>query len=103
MYHDLKVFLKTCHECQVCDKTEKKSLFSWAIAVNHLFQRYKLNYIELLTESEYENVYILVITEYYIHFSIAFVVKSANTIITTKILYNEIFCLFEPPNEILTD
>ena len=78
-------------------------MFSWAITVNHLFQRYKLDYIESLTEFEYENVYILVITEYYTHFPMAFTVKSANAITTTKILYNEIFYLFEPSNEILTD
>ena len=64
MYRDLKAFLRTYHECQVCDKTEKKFLFSWVITVNHLFQRYTLDYIEPLTESEYKNVYILIITEY---------------------------------------
>ena len=78
-------------------------MFSWAITVNHLFQKYELDYIEPLTESEYGNVYILVITEYYTHFPMAFAVKSANAITTIKILYNEIFCLFEPSNEILTD
>ena len=103
MYCDLKAFLRTCHECQVCDKTEKKSLSSWAITVNHLFQRYGLDYIGPLTESEYGNVYILVVTEYYTRFPMAFAVKSANAITTAKILYNEIFCLFGPPNEILTD
>src|ERR1700738_5296989 len=48
-------------------------------------------------------MYILVITKYYTRFPMAFVVKSANAITTAKILYNEIFCLFGPPNEILTD
>src|ERR1700738_1603580 len=103
MYHDLKAFLKVCHECQVCDKAEEKSLSAWAITVNYIFQRYELDYIGLLTETESEKVYLLVITKYYTRFPFTFAVKNANTETTTKILYNNIFCLFEPFTEILTD
>ena len=48
-------------------------------------------------------VYLLVITEYYTRFPFAFAVKNANAETTAKILYNNIFCLFGPPTEILTN
>ena len=76
---------------------------AWAITVNYIFQRYELDYIEPLTEMKSEKVYLLVITEYYTHFPFTFAVKNVNAETTTKILYNNIFCLFEPFTEILTD
>ena len=103
MYHDFKAFLKVCHECQVCDKAEEKSLSAWAITVNYIFQRYELDYIGPLTETESKKVYLLVITEYYTRFPFAFAVKNANAETTAKILYNNIFCLLGSPTEILTN
>ena len=103
MYCDLKAFLKVCYECQVCDKAEEKSLSAWAITVNYIFQRYELDYIGPLTETKSRKMYLLVITKYYTRFSFTFAVKNTNTETTARILYNNIFCLFEPPTEILTD
>jgi len=103
MYDDLKKLIKTCHECQVCDKKMKKARSKWPITTIFLFQRLGLDYIGPLTESISGNKYILVLMEYYTKWPMAFPVAEADAVTTAEILYREVFCNFGPPSEILTD
>ena len=68
-----------------------------------MFQRFGLDYVGPITESTSGNKYLLVITEYYTQWPIAFAVQSADAKTTATILYNHIFCMFGPPSEILID
>ena len=103
MYQDIKEYVLSCHECQVCDNSEVKPQSLWPIQVTHLFQRFGLDYVGPITESTSGNKYLLVITEYYTQWPIAFAVQSADAKTTATILYNHIFCMFGPPSEILID
>jgi Integrase core domain len=103
MCQDIKKNVLSCHECQVCDKSETNPQSLWPIQVTCLFQKFGLDYIAPMTESTSGNKYLLVITEYYARYPVAFAVQSVDARTTATILYNHVFCTFGPPSEILTD
>src|ERR1700730_1192689 len=103
MYENLKKAIKTCHVCQVAEKREPKQISLWPIHTSHLFQRFGIDYVGPLTETVQGFKFLLVITEYYIRWPMAFAVRSADALTSTKIVYNQVFCIFGPPQEILTD
>jgi RNase H-like domain found in reverse transcriptase/Reverse transcriptase (RNA-dependent DNA polymerase)/Integrase zinc binding domain/Integrase core domain/gag-polyprotein putative aspartyl protease/Retrotransposon gag protein len=104
MYQDLKTTIKSCIICQACDKKGGEPISSsWPIHVNKLFQRFGLDYVVSGMESHNKNNFIIVATEYYTRWPIAKAVQNADGMTTAKFLYEEIFCTFGPPVEILTD
>ena len=103
MYENLKEAIKVCHVCQVAEKRKPKQISLWPIHTSHLFQRFGLDYVGPLTETAQGYKFLLVITEYYTRWPMAFAVRSADALTTAKIVYSQVFCTFGPPQEILTD
>jgi len=105
MYHDIKGDIEHCPICQICKKALKNSyiLAMWLISTQYLFQRFEIDFVDLLTETLNENKFILVMTEYYTRWPVAIATSLADAEKTAKVIYREIFCMFDPPAEILSD
>src|SRR5271156_2192182 len=107
MYQDIKESIKYCSICQICDKRKGKSTSLWPIHTQHLFQRFGIDFVGPLNESQSGNKLILVMTEYYTRWPIAVATASADAATdaatTAKLIYKEIFCTFGPRLEILID
>jgi hypothetical protein len=103
MYQDIKEKIKTCHPCQITNQLNPKRMSLWPIQTDQIFQRFGLDYVGPMIETPSGNKYILTITEYYTRWPIAVATKTADAQTTADILYNQIFCVFGPPAEILSD
>ena len=60
----------------------------------------RIDFVDTLTKTLSRNKFILVMTEYYIRWLMAIATRSADIEITAKIIYREIFYIFDPSAEI---
>jgi len=66
----------------------------WPIFMQYIFQRFRIDFVDPLTETLDRNKFILVMTEYYSRWPIAVAAPLANAEITIKVIYREIFYIF---------
>ena len=67
MYHDIKGDIKHCPICQIYKKAPKNpyTLAMWPIFTQYIFESFKIDFVDLLTETLDRNKFILVMTKYY--------------------------------------
>ena len=103
VYDEVKQYVNSCHQCQIFSSIPRTPPASNQIKVQELFERFALDFVGPLPTSEKGNKYLIVGIEYYTNWPVAKAVPSANAASVVKFLYEDIFCNFGPPKEILTD
>ena len=103
VYQSVKDYLKNCHLCQIFDRAKPPQGPIFPLQINSLFERFGLDFVGPLPMSKAGNKYLLVCTKYYTRWPIVKATKFADSDVVSKFLYEEVFCIFGPPQEILTD
>ncbi|KAG1577677.1 hypothetical protein G6F48_012515 [Rhizopus delemar] len=102
-YEETKNYVKSCVPCQLFANLPENLPVVGKVPVNHLFERFGIDYIGPFPESRSGNKYIIMAIEYFTNWPVAKAVKKADSETTVKFLYEEIFCNFGPVEKILSD
>ncbi|KAG1394856.1 hypothetical protein G6F58_012053 [Rhizopus delemar] len=102
-YEEVKEYVRSCHECQMLSNVPNKVALHGNVPVNHLFERFAIDYIGPFPMMKKKNKYILLAVECYSRWPVAKAVKYANSTTTVDFMYNELFTVFGASKFLLSD
>lgn len=97
--NDVRQFVKACKNCQFANPSNKaKTTTLHPISVNSQFgYRWCLDLVGPLNETENENRYITVATEYLTLFAVALPIKNKDAATSGKFIFEQVICMFGLP------
>lgn len=101
-FKDLKEYIATCTECQMCARVSKFPALE-NIPVLRLFEQLSIDFVGTFPPSSKGNRYILVAVENFTRWPIAQAVANADADTVADFLYSQVFSVFGPFTFILSD
>lgn len=102
VFKDLKDFIKSCKECQLYAPVARPHA-TRKVAAYRLFQRFALDFVGPLPETENGNRFLLVGVECYTNWPLARAFKNPSAENVSTFIYEDICSQFGSPLEILSD
>ena len=103
MHRDIKNYTKSCVRCQLASNHCGKRPPLNPIPVSPKFERWHVNFLGPLNQSQGGHKYILLFVDSFSRWYEAFPVKSADTATTASVLYSEIICRYCAPAKLVSD
>lgn len=104
-YDEVKLFIKSCHECQLFAPAplHRSPYAGKSVNILNIFEQVSIDYVGPLPVSKSGSRYILVCVEMFTRWPMAVPTKKADAITAATFLYEHVFCTFGPVRRILSD
>ena len=102
MTFDIKEYVRTCYKCQRQERP-KENNWKWTIIPMDIFERWGIDIVRPLSQTEDGYRYIVVAMDYFSRWSEARPLTHANARQVAKFIYEEIICRFGVPRVLQSD
>jgi len=104
MYRDVKLFVKSCHQCQMRQiPNTKPAGYLQNIETSQIFEILALDFVGPISKTRDRNEYLLVAVDHFSKFAVVKPIPKATAEHTANFILHEIILKFGPPTKILSD